>query len=95
MVIAMDTMITETLELEGYARDVVRAIQDLRKEKGYEVSDRITIALRGEKIDQILGLFEEYIALETLSSFDTDLVDGDISRDIDIEGFTIQVVLKK
>ena len=41
MVIAMDTVITEALELEGYARDIVRVIQDLRKEAGYEVSDRV------------------------------------------------------
>lgn len=45
MVIAMDTLITEELELEGYARDLVRVIQDLRKEAGYEVSDRVRVAL--------------------------------------------------
>ena len=45
MVIAMDTVITEKLELEGYARDIVRDIQDLRKEAGYEVSDRVRVAL--------------------------------------------------
>lgn len=45
MVIAMDTLITEELELEGFARDIVRVIQDLRKEAGYEVSDRVRVAL--------------------------------------------------
>ncbi len=46
MVIAMDTHITEELELEGFARDIVRVIQDLRKEAGYEVSDRVRVALK-------------------------------------------------
>jgi len=46
MVIAMDTIITEELELEGYARDLVRVIQDLRKEAEYEVSDRVRVALK-------------------------------------------------
>lgn len=46
MVIAVDTVITEELELEGYARDLVRVIQDLRKEAGYEVSDRVRVALQ-------------------------------------------------
>lgn len=73
MVIAMDTFITEELELEGYARDLVRAIQDLRKEAGYEVSDRVWIAINGEKIDGILASFGDYIASETLSVFDTTL----------------------
>lgn len=46
MIIAMDTHITEKLELEGFARDIVRVIQDLRKEAGYEVSDRVRVALK-------------------------------------------------
>lgn len=43
IVIAMDMVITEDLRLEGYARDLVRVIQDMRKEAGYEVSDRIRV----------------------------------------------------
>lgn len=43
MVIAMDETITPELELEGYARDIVRHIQEARKEAGYEVDDRIQL----------------------------------------------------
>jgi len=45
LVLLMDTVITESLKLEGIARDLVRSIQDLRKEAGYEVNDRIHISI--------------------------------------------------
>lgn len=95
MVIAMDTAITEELELEGYARDLVRVIQDLRKDAGYEVSDRVQVALHGEKMEKILSLFSDYITSETLSVIDNSLAEGDISREIDIEGIVVKVVVKK
>ena len=95
MVIAMDTIITEELELEGYARDLVRVIQDLRKDAGYEVSDRVRVALHGEKMENILSLFADYITSETLSVIDENLVEGDISREMDVEGIIVRVVVKK
>ncbi|MCB6834403.1 DUF5915 domain-containing protein, partial [Escherichia coli] len=54
---------------EGYARDVVRAVQDARKEAGLEVSDRIALTLTvpsGDlpKVEQ----FRDLICSETLST---------------------------
>ncbi|MFA6091020.1 MAG: DUF5915 domain-containing protein, partial [Candidatus Gracilibacteria bacterium] len=95
MVIAMDTTITEELELEGFARDLVRVIQDLRKEAGYEVSDRIQVALTGEKMEKILALFADYITSETLSVIDNGLLEGDISREVDVDGLVVNVVVKR
>jgi isoleucyl-tRNA synthetase len=43
MVIAMDNNITEELKIEGYARDLVRQIQEARKEADYQVDDRIKV----------------------------------------------------
>ena len=63
--IALDTTITPELELEGYARDLVRIIQDMRKEANYDVADRISIALTGN-VSDIQELYREYILGETL-----------------------------
>ena len=65
IVVALDTKITPELELEGKARDLVRIIQDLRKQAGYEVSDRIELQL--ENADEVLKSHEQYIAAETLA----------------------------
>ena len=57
MVISMDTTITEMLALEGYARDIIRAIQDMRKEANYQVTDRISLHIYGENHEVILEHF--------------------------------------
>ena len=46
LVVAIDTRVTDELALEGTARDVVRFLQNVRKELGFDVSDRIARALR-------------------------------------------------
>jgi isoleucyl-tRNA synthetase len=46
MVVVLDTHVTPELEAEGYARDVVRKIQQARKEADFDVTDRIGVALR-------------------------------------------------
>ena len=43
--VALDTALTPELEAEGYARDLIRAIQDQRKAEGLNVGDRITLVL--------------------------------------------------
>jgi isoleucyl-tRNA synthetase len=68
MVIALDTSISETLRLEGYARDIVRLIQDMRKDADYGVSDRIELSIAGEGSAAILESFGDYITHETLST---------------------------
>jgi isoleucyl-tRNA synthetase/broad specificity phosphatase PhoE len=69
MVVALDTTITEDLKLEGYARDLIRLIQDMRKEADYQVTDRITLSIAWEGSEQILSQFGEMITSETLSTF--------------------------
>jgi len=57
MVIAMNLEITPELALEGYARDIVRHIQDARKEAQYKVDDRITINIITPELESILETY--------------------------------------
>ncbi|MBM0262191.1 isoleucine--tRNA ligase [Corynebacterium macginleyi] len=43
--VVLDTEVTEELEAEGWAADVIRSLQDIRKKSGFDVSDRITVIL--------------------------------------------------
>ena len=68
LTVALDSEITEELKLEGYVRDLVRGIQNLRKETGLAVTDRINLALSGcEELNKAFTNFADYISNETLA----------------------------
>lgn len=67
LTVALDAQLTPELMLEGAMRDLVRAIQSLRKERGLEVTDRIELSLRGDDYLQVLlNKYEAFILGETL-----------------------------
>jgi isoleucyl-tRNA synthetase len=65
----LDKRITTELRHEGLARDVVRNVQNLRKEMDLNIEDRIVLSLRTESADLAAGIdaFRDYIARETLA----------------------------
>ncbi len=63
-VVALDLTLDESLRHRGLAREVVRLLQDLRKNSGLDVSDRIDLHLEG--LDMIEGYFD-YIGREVLA----------------------------
>lgn len=66
--IILDTTLTEDLILEGIAREMVSKVQQLRKNKDFNVTDRIKLYYKGDQdIDKCLNKFSEYIKNETLS----------------------------
>ncbi|MCU1411044.1 MAG: isoleucine-tRNA ligase [Rhodoglobus sp.] len=67
--VLLDTELTPELLAEGFARDVIRSIQDTRKAAGLDVSDRIVLTITGGHKADIgaLGVFVETIAAETLA----------------------------
>ncbi len=68
-VVLLDTRITPELKAEGFARDIVRNVQNLRKDAGLEMQDRIglSVVTNLPAIRQALEQFGEYIRRETLA----------------------------
>ncbi len=67
--LALDVEITEDLKSEGLARDFVNRIQNLRKEIGLEVTDRIQIFLPEEEVlREIIARHKDYISREVLAN---------------------------
>lgn len=67
--VALDIHISEQLRNEGNARELVNKIQNLRKEKGFEVLDRIYVTIENDvEIAAAVTNFREYIANEVLAN---------------------------
>jgi isoleucyl-tRNA synthetase len=69
MLVALDTELTEDLIMEGYVRDLVRNVQELRKKSGLEITDRIRLMIKGgsDGFKKALKKYEDYINEETLA----------------------------
>lgn len=68
LTVALDSEITEELKMEGYVRDLVRGIQNLRKESGFDVTDRIKLTVSGSDVcAKAFDMFRDYVANEVLA----------------------------
>lgn len=67
--IALETKLTDELKNEGIARDIVRAVQQARKDADLDVSDKITLNIFADnKITQAIKDFENYIKEQVLAT---------------------------
>jgi isoleucyl-tRNA synthetase len=66
--VGLDSRITPELVREGIARDVIRSVQSLRKDRNLDVTDRIALYLSGpEEVAEAVKFHTDYIQQETLS----------------------------
>lgn len=93
-IVLLDIALTPELLAEGTARDIVRIVQQARREANLAVSDRITLTLGlpGEVADQIEP-FAEYICAETLA--ERLVYDADAPRSTDLDGTPIYVAVER
>ncbi|MCR5519992.1 MAG: isoleucine--tRNA ligase [Bacteroidales bacterium] len=72
LTIALDIQLSDALLKEGTARELINRIQNLRKDSGFEVTDRVDVAIIADgeahgEIEAALADFKEYIASQTLA----------------------------
>ena len=69
LTVALDLTITEELRLEGMAREIIRSIQQLRKDSGFEITDRIIVTLPdNEDTRSCLNANYDYVASQVLAT---------------------------
>ncbi|MCO6147484.1 isoleucine--tRNA ligase [Flavobacterium sp. NRK1] len=90
--VALDITITDELKKEGIARELVNRIQNIRKDSGFEVTDRIRVYLKDNNIlqDAVIAN-EEYIKSETLT--DELIFKNEIANGTEIEFDEIKTLL--
>ncbi|WP_341795008.1 isoleucine--tRNA ligase [Rickettsia endosymbiont of Rhinocyllus conicus] len=87
----LDLELTSELIDEGIARDIVRSIQQARKNADFAITDRILIDINLPRITDIYG---EFIKEQTLSEFAKDFIPDHISE-IELENHKLQLKIKK
>jgi isoleucyl-tRNA synthetase len=95
--VALDISVTEELKKEGIARDFVNRIQNLRKDMGLEVLDKIGIEVEkdGDAVTSALTQFKEYISTET-QALSFELKDKlSEATEVDMDDFSINVKISK
>jgi isoleucyl-tRNA synthetase len=95
LTVALDLALNEDLLLEGKARELVNRIQNLRKDAGFEVTDRIAIRVGDAPgMEELLKSHGDYIAKETLA---VHILQGGAAGGtwVDWEGINIEINLSK
>ena len=94
--VALDITLTEELKEEGIARELVNRIQNLRKDSGFEVTDKIKVHLQSNAIlEKAIKANESYIKSETLTeslAFVNELNDG---TEIEFDDIKTRILISK
>ncbi len=94
--VALDITITDDLRNEGNARELVNRIQNLRKDKDFNVTDRIKVVVESQaEIDNAIVNFKDYICTEVLAeelSLGSNLSDADT---VEVNGIELKVLIEK
>ena len=96
-VVVLSTELTDDLIAEGYARELVRAIQDRRKEINCEYTDRIAVALVTDSKELVAAAdqFSDYITGETLTtSWTSEPIDSVEPTELKVADFTATLYVK-
>lgn len=96
--VALETALTQDLIDEGFARELVNKIQNMRKSSGFDVTDHITVSVRGTApLRAATGKFEEFIRQETLARsiefLDNGALDG--ATQWNINGEQAEIAVRK
>ncbi|MCL2098525.1 MAG: isoleucine--tRNA ligase [Bacteroidales bacterium] len=99
LTVALDVTVTEALRREGIARELINRIQNLRKDSGFNVTDRITITLQdGENLLQSVVADTDMLELiksQTLADSLTLVADLPSGFEVELEETVIKVEVKR
>jgi len=96
LTVALDVTISEALEHEGNAREFVNRIQKIRKDSGFELTDRIEVQVAAENgLKNSLAQFKEYICAEILADKLEFLTENNSGIEIEVNDIQLKVIVSK
>ena len=97
LTVALDTALTDELVAEGFAREFVNRIQNMRKDAGFQVTDRIAIFYRGsDTLHTAVKSMTGYIKSETLAIELSDMFSpGEYSEKLEVNGEEVEIGIER
>jgi len=96
LTVALDITLTDTLKQEGDAREFVNRIQNIRKENGFELTDRIFVELlENDLLNPSINKFKNYICAEILADNLTWVPEMQDGTDIEVNDILLKVRVNK
>jgi isoleucyl-tRNA synthetase len=94
--VALDITLTDELKNEGIARELVNRIQNIRKDSGFEVTDKIKVQLQhNDELEKAVKANENYIKSETLTSALNFTADLDNGTEIEFDNIKTKILISK
>ena len=94
--VVLDTHITQELKEEGYVREVLSKVQNMRKERDFEVLDNIVLYVAGnEKVENVIKKYEETIKHDTLADNIFYNKEGRNYTDTNINGENLKIEVER
>ena len=94
--VVLDTNLTEELLTEGFVRELISKIQTMRKEAGFEVTDKIKVSYQGtEKANGVFGAYAEEIGGEVLATEVMNIVPAGYTKEWSINGENVTIGVER
>ncbi len=98
LTVALDIIVTEELKEEGIAREIVNRIQNIRKSKDFDITDKITVKISPDiNTDNAITKYNNYIAKQILANSIeiSNVNDNDEKIELDMEDYKLYVTVDK
>ena len=98
LTVALDITVSDDLRFEGIAREFVNRIQNIRKENGFDVTDKISVLIEDHGfVHEAINRHAGYIASQTLATSVSliDSLSGDNVKEIDIDEWIVKMEINK
>ena len=94
LTVALEVEMTEELRNEGMARELINRIQNIRKESGLEITDRIVVTLApNQAMEMAVAAFGDYVKTQVLAN-DIHIEEND-GQEVDFGEFTLNIKIAK
>lgn len=94
LTVALEIELTEALKHEGMARELINRIQNMRKESGLEITDRINVTVApNDEIEKSLASYADYIKVQVLA--DNVFMKQNEGQEVEFDDFKLNIIVEK